>query len=70
MTKIEEKDKVRMTSMKQSFINYFSVGLDARIGYGILFIKKDSKSLGQKQGAAINAYISGKHVRKAVVGKR
>jgi len=34
MTKIEEKDKVKMTSMKQSFINYFSVGLDARIGFG------------------------------------
>lgn len=70
MTKIEEKDKVRMTSMKQSFINYFSVGLDARIGFGIFYIKKDSKSLGQKQGAAINVFTSGKHVRKAVVGKQ
>jgi|LauGreDrversion4_2_1035121.scaffolds.fasta_scaffold26632_5 hypothetical protein len=69
MTKIEEKDKVRMTSMKQSFINYFSVGLDARIGFGTIKIKKDLKSQGQRRDAVINAYTFGRHVRKAVAGK-
>jgi hypothetical protein len=58
-----------MTSLKQSFINYFSVGLDARIGFGMIRIKKDLKSQGQKPGAVTNAYTFGRLVRKAVAGK-
>ena len=34
MPKIDEKENKKITSLKTSFINYFSVGIDARIGFG------------------------------------
>lgn len=34
MPKIDEKENIKITSLKTSFINYFSIGIDARIGFG------------------------------------
>ena len=38
-TKIDEKEKNKHTTLKTSFINYFSLGLDARIGFGTFYLK-------------------------------
>lgn len=67
--KKDGKSNRNLTEYKRSFINYFSLGYDARVGFGIYNFNQALINLEQVIAVAINLSTFGKDVKNHVVVK-
>ena len=67
ITILTENNQNRVTEFKKSFISYFSLGYDARVGFGIIYFNKVLKSQEQVIDVVIIVYFFGKTAKKVVV---